>query len=181
MRVRVDPNFAMRNCDLRDARNAQGSIGMQKVAILLVAIGVGLASVASAGAAEIAKGVASGNVFRAAELGDPKAQTAVGFMYETGRGLPQDYMLAVSWYRRAAEQGYARAQHLLGLMYDRGQGVAEDYVVAHTWLNLAAAGAGQREREYYVRIRNALAYKMTVAQITEAQWRARHWRPVPER
>jgi TPR repeat protein len=182
MHVRADPNFAMSNCDLRDARNAQGSIGMQKVAILLVAIGVALAAIASVGAAEIAKGVGvSGSVFRAAELGDPKAQTAVGFMYETGRGLPQDYMLAVSWYRRAAEQGYARAQHLLGLMYDKGQGVAEDYIAAHKWLNLAAAGAGAREREYYVRIRNALAYKMTVAQITEAQWRARHWRPVPER
>lgn len=47
-------------------------------------------------------------------------------MYETGRGLPQDYMLAAAWYQRAAQQGYPRAQHLLGLLYDKGQGVAED-------------------------------------------------------
>jgi uncharacterized protein len=155
---------------------------MQKAAIVVLAIGVALASAGTVQGAEIGRTVAgSASIFRAAELGDPRAQTAVGFMYETGRGLPQDYMLAVSWYRRAAEQGYPRAQHLLGLMYDKGQGVAEDYVVAHTWLNLAAAGAGRRDREFYIRTRNALAYKMTVAQITEAQWRARHWRPVPER
>jgi len=157
-------------------------MGMQRAAIVFVAIGLALASVGTVQGAEIVKTVGvSVALFRAAELGDPRAQTAVGFMYETGRGLPQDYMLAVSWYRRAAEQGYPRAQHLLGLMYDKGQGVAEDYVVAHKWLNLAAAGAGRRDREFYVRMRDALAYKMTVAQITEAQWRARHWRPVPER
>jgi hypothetical protein len=47
--------------------------------------------------------------------------------------------------------------------------VAEDYVTAHTWLNLAAAGAGRRERERCLRMRIAIAGKMTVAQITEAQ------------
>lgn len=157
-------------------------MGMQKLATVVVATGLALASAGTAQATDIGKSaISSASVFRAAEFGDPKAQTAVGFMYETGRGLPQDYMLAVSWYQRAAEQGYPRAQHLLGLMYNKGQGVAEDYVAALKWLNLAAAGAGRREREYYIRIRDALAYKMTVAQITEAQWRARHWRPVPER
>jgi uncharacterized protein len=155
---------------------------MRKAAIVVVTIALALASAATVQAAEIGKTVVGSTaIFRAADLGDPRAQTAVGFMYETGRGLPQDYMLAVSWYRRAAEQGYPRAQHLLGLMYNKGQGVAEDYVVAHTWLNLAAAGARRRDREYYIRPRDSLAYKMTVAQITEAQWRARHWRPMPER
>ena len=118
--------------------------------------------------------------FAAAERGDPGAQTQVGFMYETGRGLPQDYMAAVYWYRRAAEQGYPRGMHLLGLMYDKGLGVAEDYVTAYKWLNLAAAGAEGNDREYFLRIRNAVAQKMTVAQQTEAQWLARNWRPAPE-
>jgi hypothetical protein len=155
---------------------------MQKSALIL-AIGIALASAGPVEAAgPVGKVVVSSTgLFRAAERGDPRAQTMIGFMYETGRGLPQDYMLAVAWYQRAAQQGYPRAQYLLGLMYDRGQGIAEDYVTAHTWLNLAAAGAGGREREHYLRIRNAIGFKMTVAQTTEAQWRARHWRPVPER
>jgi hypothetical protein len=116
-----------------------------------------------------------------AERGDPRAQTYIGFMYETGRGLPQDYVLAAQWYHRAARQGHSRAQHMLGLMYDKGQGVTQDYVQAHKWLNLAAGGSGKRDREYFLRMRNALASKMTVFQVNEAQWLASHWWPVPER
>jgi len=164
----------------------EGTRSMRKAALILGCVWLAAAGALGVpgpvGAAELGKVAAgAGGLFAAAERGDPRAQAAIGFMYETGRGLPQDYMLAVAWYQRAAEQGYPRAQQLLGLMYDRGQGVAEDYVVAHKWLNLAAAGAPPREREYYVRLRNALAFKMTVAQITEAQWRARHWYPVRER
>jgi TPR repeat protein len=154
-----------------------------KAAVILAAIALAVAAVDSVEAAGPDRKivVTSGGLFRAAERGDPRAQTMIGFMYETGRGLPQDFMLAAAWYQRAAQQGYPRAQYLLGSLYNKGQGVAEDYVTAHTWLNLAAAGSGRSEREHYLRMRNALAYKMTVAQITEAQWRARHWRPVPER
>ena len=71
---------------------------MHKGAVILAAIGLALASVGSVEAAEISKRVVvrSADVFAAAEAGDPRAQTMVGFMYETGRGLPQDYMLAVA-------------------------------------------------------------------------------------
>jgi TPR repeat protein len=155
---------------------------MRKAAFILVVVGLALAVAHPSAAAEIGRvTVGSGGLFAAAERGDPRAQTMIGFLYETGRGLPQDYMLAAAWYQRAAQQGYPRAQYLLGMMYDKGQGVPEDYVVAHKWLNLAAAGAPPREREYYLRLRNALAAKMTVAQQTESQWRARHWYPIPER
>ena len=155
---------------------------MHRAIVILAAIGLALTTVGAAPAAELGGKVVvscTGPLFAAAERGDPRAQTTIGFMYETGRCLPQDYMLAAAWYQRAAQQGYPRAQQMLGLLYDKGQGVAEDYVTAHTWLNLAAAGAGRHEREYYLRLRNAVGSKMTVAQITEAQWRARHWRPGP--
>src|SRR5262249_16236545 len=154
---------------------------MRRAIVILAAIGLALTTVGAASAAELGGkviGRASG-LYAAAAHGDGGGETGMGFMHESGRGLPQDYMLAAAWYQRAAQQGYPRAQQLLGLMYDRGQGVAEDYVTAHTWLNLAAAGAGGRERDYYLRLRNSVGFKMTVAQITEAQWRARHWRPTP--
>jgi TPR repeat protein len=112
---------------------------------------------------------------RFAERGNARYQTDLGFMYETGRGVPQDYHLAAYWYGCAAEQGFVPAQHLLGLLYDRGQGVPLDYVEAHKWLNLAAARADSRDRDYFVRIRNAVASKLTRAQIYEAQQRARDW------
>jgi len=154
-----------------------------KAAIILAAIGLVLAQVGQVRATELEHvAVTQGGLFLAAERGDPRAQTQIGFMYETGHGLPQDYMLAVAWYQRAAEQGYPRAQHLLGMMYERGQGVAEDYVTAHKWLNLATAAArGRGERDFYRRTRDAVGWKMTLAQVTEAQWRARHFQPRSER
>ena len=60
-------------------------------------------------------------------------------MYVDGKGVPQDYALAVTWYRKAADQGYEDAQFHLGLMYADGKGVPQDYTLAHGWLNLAAS------------------------------------------
>ncbi len=51
------------------------------------------------------------------------AQNDLGFMYENGQGVPQDYAEAVGWFRKAAEQGYANAQYNLGNMYRNGHGV----------------------------------------------------------
>ena len=38
------------------------------------------------------------------------AQYALGKMYESGRGVPQDNIQAVAWYRKAAEQGSEEAK-----------------------------------------------------------------------
>jgi uncharacterized protein len=108
------------------------------------------------------------------------AGTRRGFAYETGIGVPQDYAFAAYWYSRAAECGDPNAQHLLGLMYDRGFGVPLDHMEAHKWLNLAAARAGRANREYYARMRNAVASKMTFPEVIEAQRRARDWWHVRE-
>ena len=116
-----------------------------------------------------------------ATAGHARHQAYLGYMYETGRGVPQDYALAAKWYYRAAAQGDVRGQHLLGLLYDKGFGVREDYIEAHKWSNLAAARARGRDREYFARIRDALTTKMTFGQIVEAQRRARYWHPVRER
>jgi uncharacterized protein len=121
------------------------------------------------------------SVARAAALGDANAQLRLGFMYEYGRGIPQDYLLAAYWYRRAAEQGNPRGQHLLGLMYDRGLGVPNDYVEAYKWLNLAAAAAGRGDREYFTRIRDAVASKMSLREMALSQRRGRGWLPLTER
>ncbi len=112
-----------------------------------------------------------------AERGDARAQALLGFMYANGRGVPQNHVVAARWYELAAEQGNATAQCLLGLMYDKGQGVPQEDVLAHMWLNLAAARARPRERDYYARLRDAVATKMSLAQLTEAQWLAFQWRP----
>src|ERR1700694_1545769 len=116
-----------------------------------------------------------------AEQGVAAAQSYLGFMFETGRGVPQNYTEAAMWYRRAAEQGDGRAQYSLGLLYDRGQGVPRDIVEASKWLNLATAAAPRRAREARARIRDAVTTKMTRGEIARARLRALEWAPSRER
>lgn len=104
-----------------------------------------------------------------AHRGDARAQAILGFMYANGRGVPQSYDVAVDWYLLAAEHGDPTGQYLLGLMYDKGFGVTHDVVLAHKWLNLAAAHAPPQNRENVLRLRDALASKMTRAQLDLAQ------------
>jgi TPR repeat protein len=115
-----------------------------------------------------------------AERGNAPAQTYLGFLFETGRGVPQNYTEAAMWYRRAAEQGDSRAQYSLGLLYDRGQGVPQDIVEASKWLNLSTAAAPPQAREARVRIRDAVTTKMTRGQIAQARLRALEWAPSRE-
>ena len=44
-----------------------------------------------------------------AEKGHPVAQFHLGFLYDTGQGVQQDYEKAIKWYRRSARQGYFEA------------------------------------------------------------------------
>jgi uncharacterized protein len=113
--------------------------------------------------------------------GDARAQAALGFMYANGRGVPQNQVEAAIWYRRAADQGNPTAQYMLGLLYDKGMGVPQNDIEAYKWLNLAVAGANPGERFYWVRIRDAVASKLTRLELADAQWLALEWRAVRER
>jgi len=110
-----------------------------------------------------------------AQHGNPVAQTYVGFMFHNGRGLPQNYVAAADWYRRASEQGVPVAQFNLGLLYDKGMGVPQDYVLAYKWLNIATAQATRAERDYWVRIRDAVGTKLSLIQRTAGQDLASEW------
>jgi len=112
-----------------------------------------------------------------AERGQAEAQAILALMYQQGSGVPQDAVLAAHWYLSAAEQGHVGAQYQLGLLYDKGHGVPPSAVIAYKWLNLAAARAEPREREYYVRIRDAVASKLDAEQLAQAQWLATSWVP----
>jgi TPR repeat protein len=124
--------------------------------------------------------VLSGEIFaRLAEQGDPRAQTYLGVMYLRGRGVAQNFDVAAFWLHLAAEASLPEAQYFLGLMYDKGQGVAQDFVVAHAWLNLAVSHAEPGQRGRWVLIRDAVASKMTQAQLAQARLLAYTWRPEP--
>jgi uncharacterized protein len=120
-------------------------------------------------------------VLQRARRGDARAQAELGLMYAIGREVPQNYENAVEWYRRAADQGEPTAQYFLGLMYDKGQGVPQDAVVAQKWLILATAKATGQKRDYYARVRDAIAFKLSPEQIDKAQRLAAEWTPAREK
>jgi len=116
-------------------------------------------------------------LFTQAASGNPRAQTTLGYLYEYGRSVPQNYVTAVDWYQAAAEQGDANGQYLLGLMYEKGHGVPQSETLAYMWLNLATAHAAPRDRDYFAHVRDAVANKLTPAQMGDAQWLAAHFIP----
>jgi len=154
---------------------------------LLVISSFGTSNVRPAYADALSRGTAAyarGDYVRAvaalsapALRGDARAQSLLGFMYENGFGVPQAYAAAADFYQRAAVRGDPFGQSRLGLIYDKGHGVPQDVVLAYKWLDLAAAHAAKRERDYYLRLRNAVASKMSSDQILEGQRLALLWAP----
>jgi uncharacterized protein len=114
-----------------------------------------------------------------AEQRDARAQTYLGVMYLRGEGVPQNFPVAAYWLKLASAAGVPTAQYFLGLMYDKGQGMPQDFVLAEAWLNLAVAHAEPRLRDRWALIRNAVASKMTEAQLGEARRLAYEWWPEP--
>jgi uncharacterized protein len=110
--------------------------------------------------------------------GNPKAQAILGFLFENGFGTPQSYEIAADLYHNAALQGNPFAQCMLGLLYDKGHGVPQDVILAYKWLVVGAAHAPKRERDYYLRLRDAVSSKMSAGQIVEGQRLASSWAPL---
>ena len=85
----------------------------------------------------------------AAEAGDARAQTTLGYCYAVGRGVPQDLTVAVLWYRKAAEGGYAPAQFNLAEMLRDGAGVEQSPQQAFEWYSKAAK-QGHSKAQYNI-------------------------------
>ena len=72
------------------------------------------------------------------------------------------------------------AQANLGVMYELGHGVKQDFVQAQMWFILSAAGfpaSEAKNRGLVIRNRNQMAARMSPAEIAEAHYLAREWRP----
>jgi uncharacterized protein len=110
-----------------------------------------------------------------ATAGDARAQTGLGFMYYSGRGVTRDSVRAAEFFQRAAEQGEPTAQLFLAQMYFKSDGVPMNAPLAMMWVELALAG-GQVEA---FELRGIIMQSMTVAERDEAwrlfaRWRESH-------
>ncbi len=79
---------------------------------------------------------------QAADSGDGQAMTLVGWMYQSGWGVSQDYVEAVTWFRKGAgaNPGNPSSMAAIGQLYLSGKGVKKDYGDAMSWFRKAADG-----------------------------------------
>ena len=97
-------------------------------------------------------------------------------LFYTGRGgVQQDLAQAAAWVRKAAEQGSATAQKNLGAFLMLGQGVPQDNSEAYFWLAVAVTGLTGTEQEGVAKTRDAIAAKLTPAELSAARNRATSW------
>ena len=75
---------------------------------------------------------------KSANLGSSEGQNNLGFCYNEGLYVSQDYKQAVYWYKKAAEQGYDLAQYNMALHYNSGEGVTKNIRQAVYWYKKAA-------------------------------------------
>lgn len=97
-----------------------------------------------------------------AESGHGPAAYRIGYMHETGQGVPADATQAAVWYDKAALAGYSEAMAALGSLFFHGVGVPQDYSRAYLLLSLAVAhgarsAAGLRDRAAAFLSRDQLA------------------------
>lgn len=72
-----------------------------------------------------------------AEQDVAEAQFDLGWMYQYGHGVEQNFKEAAYWYTQAAEQSHRAAQWNLGWMYSLGDGVNENHMTSVFWLEKA--------------------------------------------
>ena len=103
------------------------------------------------------------------EKGHPNALNLLGHMYADGKGVEQNSMISLKWYKLAAEKGQKYSQKRLGYIYAKGIGVTQDYILAHMWYNISAS-QGVEDAKWG---RDYVAHRMTTADISKAQELAR--------
>jgi uncharacterized protein len=112
-----------------------------------------------------------------ADFGSAGAQTMIGHLYWTGKGVEQAPGKAFLWFHRAAQRGYAPAQLATGRAYALGKGIKQSNIDAALWLSLVEArGAPDLRAE----ARKELAKVMvgfTADDLSKLNDLKQHWRP----
>ncbi len=81
---------------------------------------------------------------KAAEMGDMKAQAALGNCYLSGKGVIENEAKAMEWYTKAAEQGDVESQYTLGLSH----ALNDNYETAIEWFSKAADQGHEKAMRY---------------------------------
>lgn len=105
----------------------------------------------------------------AAENGDARAQSALGYAYDVGQGVAQNLETAAHWYRQAAEQGYTNAQFNLAEMIRDGAGIPQSNEDALDWYTKAAM-QGHSKAQYNVAMMHVKGEGVVADNVTAYAW-----------
>jgi len=113
-----------------------------RTTVLLALVSIVFLSISSANDEDSAradvKSLTPHQVLQLAIGGSASAQYELGLRYEYGRGVSQDDVSAVYWYKQSATQEFVNAQYRLAILYDNGWGTAPDKQKALTLYRTAA-------------------------------------------
>lgn len=79
-----------------------------------------------------------------ANAGKVKAQYKLALMYETGRGVVQDFNKAKEWYKKSAAKNYKASKHRLNYLEIKSSGVTKKHKV---WIKDLISDAKSRDAE----------------------------------
>ena len=100
---------------------------------------------------------------------DVISQYQLGFIYDEGEGVPQDFKQAVYWYEKSANHGDREAQYHLGVMFDHGRGVPQDYKQAVYWYK-KSADQGIARAQYNLGVMHFLGHGVEKDPIEAYAW-----------
>lgn len=107
-----------------------------------------------------------GSVFlKSAHQGNATTQCRLGFIYEHGEGVAQDYAIAIHWYTKSAQQGNTSAQLMLANMYYEGKGVMKNKIIAYALYSLGSVNGDIN----VIRLRDLTVEELTTEQINQSQ------------
>ncbi len=121
---------------------------------------------------------------RGASQGNAVAQANLGYMAMDGTSGPVDAAAAAGWFKRSAEQGDAGGMMGLATLTESGKGVPKDAVQAYKWYALASVDDGDYAADLFERAKRqkeALAAKMTPAQVAQGNQLVADFKPVAKR
>ena len=109
----------------------------------------------------------------------PWASQNLGYLYYTGRGVPQDNYQSLQWSVKAAEQGNAMALGNIAGAYIKGEALARDTDRAAYFLALANERANFVERNELMGTSQLIRAAVSADDLTREAKRAQRWNPGP--
>lgn len=123
---------------------------------------------------------ATGWIKRAADAGSVNATFQYAQRLQSGFGVEKNEQEAGEWFKRAAMRGHPAAQLLLGSIAEGSIASPEQNVESLVWLTLAGRNGPPEIKTLAQERQRELQKNMMPSEITEAQTRARTWKPLPQ-